>query len=319
MKGVTLRQLRAFSLLARTHSFARTAAALHVSPSAVSLQIKELELALGFALFARAGKRITITRTGELLLVDVNRALLALHDAEEMLRQLRGPANGVVSIGMVSNAKYFLPKLLARFHSVHPEIDLRLTVCNREQLLQRLAALELDLVIMGTPPDEYAEDAEPFATQPLGIVASPQHPLASEASIPIAALANQAFVVRELGSGTRAAMERLFREARISPPSAIEIASNETIKQFVAANMGLAFLSLNTAALELQAGLLVALKVEGLPIVRRWHIVHRREEPHAEAAGVLRRFIIQEGKAMTGAPPEQLDPPRARIRALTTA
>ena len=173
---------------------------------------------------------------------------------------------------------------------------------NREQLLQRLGAQELDLVVMGTPPEEYSDWAEPFATQPLGIVASPLHPLASRSSIPLIALADQPFVVRELGSGTRAAMERLFREARIAPPSAIEIASNETIKHFVAANMGLAFLSLNTAALELQAGLLVALQVVGLPIVRRWHVVRRGGTSAGQATETLRRFIIDHGDALPGLP-----------------
>jgi DNA-binding transcriptional LysR family regulator len=300
MKGVTLRQLRAFALLARTHSFARTAAALHVSPSAVSLQIKELERAVDVQLLERTGKQLTISRAGELLLVDVNRALAALDDAAHMLAQFRSPTNGVVTLGMVSSTKYFLPTLLARFHTVHPEIDVRLAVCNRAQLLRRLATLELDLVVMGTPPEEYASHAEPFASQSLGIVASPQHELAGRQQLPISALADQAFVVREPGSGTRAAMERLFREAQISPPSAIEVASNETIKHFVAANMGLAFLSLNTVTLELAAGVLTVLDVEGLPITRRWYLVHNPERPVGDAAETLRRFILQEPAEILG-------------------
>ena len=151
MQRATLRQLRAFSVVARQHSFSRAAAELHVTPSAVSLQIKELEHAVGVSLFGR-GKAASLTPAGELLLHDVNRALGALRDADEKLQRFRGRETGVVSIGMVSNAKYFLMRLLGSFHAAHPGVALRVSVGNREQLLRQLANREVDFVVTGSPP-----------------------------------------------------------------------------------------------------------------------------------------------------------------------
>jgi len=301
MRGVTLRQLRAFALVARHHSFVRAAGELHLTPSAVSMQIKELEQAVGMPLFGRDHKTVSITRAGELLLVDVNRALAALKDADDTLGRLRGRETGVVSIGVVSNAKYFMPRLLARFHAAHPGVELRLTVANREQLVRQLGSNDVNLAVMGTPPGELATQAEPFAPQPLGIIAAPEHELAQQRAIAVEALAQLEFVVREPGSGTRAAMDRFFQNAHVEPIRVMEMTSNETIKQAVMANMGLAFVSLHTAGLELRERLLVAIDVNGLPLVRNWHVVHLKSEPLTDAADSLRRFITEQGGALIAA------------------
>jgi DNA-binding transcriptional LysR family regulator len=296
MRSATLRQLRAFSLVARHRSFGRAAAELHLTPSAVSLQIKELEQCVGLPLFGRNGRAACLTPAGEALLGDVNRALLALKDADDTINRLRGRETGVVSIGMVSNSKYFLPRLLAGFHSLHPGIELRVSAGNREQLLRQLASNEVDFAIMGQPPVDLGAHSEALAPQPLGIIAAPDHRLVEEREIPVSALARQGFVVRETGSGTRAAMDRFFQEARIAPPQVIELSSNESIKQAVIGNMGLAFLSLHTAGLELQAGALAALDVIGLPMMRSWHVVRLESAPPlSDASESLRRYIVEFG------------------------
>jgi DNA-binding transcriptional LysR family regulator len=295
MRGATLRQLRAFSLIARHHSFARAAAELHLSASAVSLQIKELEHSVGLPLFGRNGRASCLTPAGEILLADVNRALRALKDGEDALNRLRGRETGVVSVGMVSNAKYFLPRLLASFHSAHPGVELRVTAGNREQLLRHLANGEVDFAIMGQPPRDLGARSEPLGPQPLGIIAAPEHRLAGQRAIAATALATQEFIVREAGSGTRAAMDRFFHEAHISPPQVIELPSNESIKQAVLGNMGIAFISLHTAGLELQTGMLEVLDVVGLPLIRSWYLVRLENSPLPDAAESLRRFIGELG------------------------
>jgi len=298
MRGASLRQLRAFSAVARHHSFVRAAAELHLTPSAISLQIKELEQTIGLSLFGRSGRAAALTRAGELLLVDVSRALLALKDADETLMRLRGAETGLVSIGIVSNANYFMPRLLARFHSAHPGVQLRVVVANRDQLQRQLCNHEVDLVIMGEPPIDVETRFDPLAPQPFGILASPEDGLAARRAIPAAELAARPFLVRETGSGTRAAMDQFFRDVNITPPRVMELTSNETIKQAVMANMGLAFLSFHTAAIELQAGSLVALDVVGLPLMRRWHVVSLNETPLSEAAESLRSFIVALGAGL---------------------
>jgi DNA-binding transcriptional LysR family regulator len=196
---------------------------------------------------------------------------------------------------MVSNAKYFMPHLLANFHAAHPGVELKVIVGNREQLVRQLCNGEADLAVMGAPPGDVETQAEPLAPQPLGILASPDHPLALQHGIPVCALAPYEFIVREPGSGTRAAMDRLFRDAGIEPRRAMELNSNEIIKQSVIANMGLAFLSFHTAGLELKSRLLIALDVLGLPMIRHWYVVKLGGDPLNPAAESMRRFLVQFG------------------------
>lgn len=298
MRGASLRQLRAFASVARHNSFVRAAGELHLTPSAVSLQIKELEQAVGLSLFGRSGRAASLTRAGELLLVDVNRALLALKDADDTLNRLRGAETGVICIGIVSNANYFMPRLLSRFHAAHPGVELRVSVGNREQLVRQLCSRDVELAIMGEPPADLETRHEPLAPQPFGILAAPEDPLAGQRAIPVSALAGRDFLVRETGSGTRAAMDQFFREANIAPPRVMELTSNETIKQSVIAHLGLAFLSFHTAGVELENRQLVVLDVVGLPLIRRWNVIARGGEPLADAAESLRRFIVEMGAGL---------------------
>ena len=298
MRGVTLKQLRAFAATARHLSFAKAADELHLTPPAVTMQVKELEAAIGLPLFDRGARTVALTTTGEYLLVYVRRILATLKEAEDAMARLKGAEAGRVTIGMVSTAKYFLPRLLAKFRVEHRGVEMALSVGNREQLVRQLRDGEVDLAVMGRPPKELDTRAEPFAAHPHGIVASPEHRLARRREIPLAMLSGEEFIVREPGSGTRAAMEHYFHEHHVTPLLVMEMASNETIKQAVIANMGLAFLSLHTCGLELQTGQLVLLDVTGLPLYRRWHIINLRGKPLSPAAEALRYFVLEHGEAL---------------------
>lgn len=297
MRNITLRQLRCFAACARLGSFARAAEELHLSPPAVSMQIKELEEQVGLPLFDRSGRSVSLTVTGEYLLVYVKKVLVTLKDAEDAVAKFRGLTAGRLTIGMVSTAEYFLPQLLARFRAEHPAVEIKLLVGNREQLVARLHDNEADLAVMGRPPKELATRAEPFAAHPQSVVAPPDHPLLRLGHAPASALANQPFIVREPGSGTRAAMQQFFDEHHIAPAFAMEMSSNETIKQAVMAGMGLAFLSLHTVGLELATGRLALPEIEDLPVVRRWYVVHTLSKTLSPIAEALRYFILEHGEA----------------------
>jgi DNA-binding transcriptional LysR family regulator len=298
MKNVTFRQLRVFTEVARNLSFARAAEALHLTPPAVTMQVKELESQVGLPLFARSGRSVSLTTAGEYFLVYAKRLLATLKDADDTMARFQRLETGVLTIGMVSTAKYFVPRLLARFREEHPGIDVKLQVSqNREQLVELLRANECDLVVMGRPPKELATRAEPFAAHPLVFVAPPDHPLLALGHPPLAALAPYPLIVREQGSGTRNAMERFFRDQRFEPRIGMEMPSNETIKQAVMAGMGLSFLSLHTIGLELRSGLMQILEVDGTPVMRSWNIVHMLSKVLSPAAEAFRYFIIEEGEA----------------------
>jgi LysR family transcriptional regulator, low CO2-responsive transcriptional regulator len=298
MRRVSLRQLRAFSEAARTQSFARAASALHVTQPAVSMQIRELESAVGLPLFERSGRAVRLTTSGEYFLVYTRRILATLKEAEDTIARLRGLKGGRVSIGMVGTAEHFLPRLLASFRSEHPAIETRLTVGNREQLVRALHDNEVDLAVMGRAPRELAARSEPFAMHPLAIIAPAGHPLSRGRRLSPDAVKDEPFIVREAGSGTRAAMEEFFTAHQLAPPVTMEMSGNETIKQAVRAGMGLAFLSLHTVANELKRGELCAPDIRGLPLVRRWHIVGLTARPLSPAVEAFRYFVLEEGEKL---------------------
>ena len=296
--NVTLRQLRVFTEVARRLSFARAAEALHLTPPAVSMQVKDLEAAVGLPLFEREGRQVALTTGGEYLLVYARRVLSALKDAEDAMARLKHVEAGRLDIGLVSTAKYFVPRLLARFREQHPGIELRLQVsANREQLLALMRGNEIDLAVMGRPPREMATRAEPFAAHPQVFVAPPGHALTRVGSVAPSELEGVPFIVREPGSGTRKHMEDFFEAQHIAPRIAMEMPSNESIKQAVMAGMGLSFLSLHTVGLELRSGLLAIVPVEGTPIVRTWNVVHLAGKTLSPAAEALRYFILEHGEA----------------------
>jgi LysR family transcriptional regulator, low CO2-responsive transcriptional regulator len=297
MKGVTLRQMRVFSAVARHLSFGKAAEELHLTPPAISMQIKELEEQVGLPLFDRGGRSVTLTVTGEYLLVYVRKILATLKDAEDAVARLSGLQTGRLTIGMVSTAKYFVPRLMARFRAEHPGIEVRLAIGgNREQLVALLQANEVDLAIMGRPPRELATRAEPFAVHPHVIVTPPDHPLVKAGHAAASALADYEFLIREEGSGTRAAMEKFFADHRLAPRVAMEMTSNETIKQAVMAGMGISFLSLHTIGLELKAGLIAVPDIEGLPLAKRWYIVNTLAKTLSPAAEAFRYFMLEEAE-----------------------
>jgi DNA-binding transcriptional LysR family regulator len=301
MKNATFRQLRVFSEVARHLSFSKAAQALHLTPPAVTMQVKELEGHVGMPLFDRKGRQVALTTPGEYMLVYARKMLATLKDAEDAAARLQHLEVGQLTIGMVSTAEYFLPRLLAEFRREHEGIDMRLAVGNREQLVKMLQANEVDIAIMGRPPKELATRAEPFAAHPHVFVAATDHPLLRTDALSIESLRPYGFVMREQGSGTRAALETFFQAARFEPKITMELASNETIKQAVMAGMGLSFLSLHTLGLELDNKLIAILEVDGSPVVRSWNVVHTLSKLLSPAAEAFRYFMLERAEEFLAA------------------
>ena len=296
MKNATFRQLRVFNAVARHLSFAKAAETLHVSAPAITMQIKELEAEVGMSLFERQGRKVSLTTSGEYMLVYARKMLALLKDAEDAAARLQRIETGKLTIGMVDTTTYFIPALLRKFLNEHEGIELVLKVGNRLELIQWLQNSEVDIAIMGSPPSEFPTRAEPFAANPLVFVASPDHALSGESGLKAEDLRQQSFIVREQGSGTRSAMEAFFSQARFLPRFSMELNSNDAIKQAVKANLGLSFLSLHTIGLELQAKQLSILDVRGSPVVRAWHVVHALSKLLSPAAEAFRYFVLEHGE-----------------------
>lgn len=300
MLHVTLRQLQVFESAARHLSFSRAAKELHLSQPGVSMQIKQLEDSVGSRLFEQMGKKLFLTEVGKEVLRVSQAIAQQLVDLEDTLDDLRGLKQGELTVGVVSTVSYFAIRLISQFRQEHPEVHITLNVVNRETLLAQLANNEVDLALMGQPPTGHDLESTPFMENPLVVIAPYTHPLAKKKSIPLTRIAEEDFVARETGSGTRNATEAFFQSHGLVLKAAMEMNKNEAIKQAVEAGLGLGVVSRHTVTLELAARRLVALDVEGFPIKRQWHLVHRQNKHFSQAAGAFAEFVLTQAPKTAG-------------------
>ncbi len=297
MRHVTIRQLEIFGEAARLLSFARVAERMNLSPAAVSFQIRQIEQRAGCALFERIGKKARLTEAGVALEVYARLVMQAVNDADQAMQAIRQHGGGRATIGLVTTAKYVVPHMLARFQAGEPHVAISLKDGNRAQVIEMILNGDVDLAIMGQPPEGADVVAEAFAEHPSVVVAAPSHRLVGR-RLRAADLAGEPFVAREDGSGTRALMSRFFPAMGFEPRIGMVSSSNETIKQAVMAGMGLALISRHTIGMELGLGRIAMLDVEGFPLMRSWFVVHRRAMPQLPVHGRLRAFLIAHGAAI---------------------
>lgn len=295
---ITLRQLQVFEAAARLGGYTRAAEALHLSQPAVSMQIRQLEGQAGMPLFDQIGKKLHLTDAGRTLYSHAQSILAQVHEAQLELEEMRGVRRGQLNITIASTANYFAPRLLAAFCQRHPEVKVSLDVSNREHILELLHETDKDLAIMGRPPEPSDLVAHPFMENPLVVIAAPSHPLAQASGIPLARLNQETFISREIGSGTRIAVERFFEEAGTRLTTAMEMSSNEAIKQAVQAGLGLGVVSVHTLEMELALERLVILDVQGFPILRHWYVVHRQGKRFSSVAQAFLNFVMDEAEQL---------------------
>lgn len=281
---LTLQQMKLFEAVARHHSFTRAAEELHLTQPAVSIQLKRLEENAGAPLFEHIGKRLFLTPSGREMYAACQDVLGRLRELDDALDEIRDTVKGPLQIAVVTSAKYFIPHLLGSFVAEHPDVVPRLTVTNRARVMERLSDNRDDFVIMGQVPAEMDLAVYPCMDNPLVIAANPHHPLAGAKAISLERLAAERFLVREPGSGTRIALERLFAENSLAIQPYMELGSTEAIKQAVMAGLGLSILPLTCMELELVTGRLVVLDVQGFPLLRRWNVAHLKGKTLSKVA-----------------------------------
>ena len=296
--NVTFRQLSLFESVARNLSFTRAAEELHLSQPAVSMQIRQLEDSIGLPLFEKLGKQVSLTEVGREVYHYSQGINRYLSEMEEVLESLKGLSRGHLHVAVASTVNYFAPRLMAAFHKAYPGIDLELDVANRERLIQLLVANSVDMVLMGQPPDNVEVESEAFMQNPLVVVAPPNHPLSGEVRIPLERLAQEIFVMREPGSGTRLAMERFFQKHRLTIRQGMQMTRNEAIKQAVRAGLGLGIVSAHTIELELETGRLTTLDVAGFPIERQWYLVYRKRKRMSPPSRAFRDFVLNQAQTV---------------------
>lgn len=294
MHTLNLHQLYTFQVVAKHCSFVRAAEELHFSQPAVSSQIRHLEKSLGVKLFDQIGRKTHLTQAGEELYLYSKKIFSVIDETMEIIEALRSPHYGRLSVGADTTVgSYVIPGLLGKFRQIYPAVEISLEVLNRAALVEALVSNRIDMAVMGKVPDELPVEIEPFAYNELVLIAAPTHRLAGGKNIPIEELAREHFLLREVGSGTRAALENALQEAGIPLQVSMQVGNNSAIKQGVAAGLGIALISRVALDMELETNRLVILDVEGFPIVRQWRLVHLKDKYLSATARAFKSFLLQ--------------------------
>lgn len=282
MSHATFRQLEVFEAIARLGSFTRASEELHLTQPTVSMQMKKLTDAVGLPLFEQVGRRIHLTEAGKELAIAAREIMQSLERCDMSIAEMRGLKKGKLRLAVVSTAKYFVPRILGEFLRQHPGVEVSLKVTNRQRVLERAADNLDDLYILSQPMGHIELVAKSFMENPLLVMAHPEHPLTHERNIPLQRIAQEPFLMREEGSGTRLSVEQIFGSQGLKPNIRMELGSNEAIKQAIIGGLGISILSRHTLGTD-GMGEPAVLDVAGFPVINQWHIGH----PHGKQLSVV--------------------------------
>ena len=294
IRRISIRQLQVFDAVSRLGSFTRAAEELYLSQPTVSMQIKKLERDIGLPLVEQVSRKLSLTEPGKALLAAARDVLATLERFEMEVEDQKGLRTGRLHFAVVSTANYFAPRLLGQFRQHYPGIQVTLEVTNREHILERMLSNSDDIYLIGKPPNSTELEFQPYLPNPMVVVAPVDHRFAKQPTISLRALSDEPFILREQGSGTRIAVERIFAEAGLELKIGMELGNNESIKQGITSGLGIAVLSLHTLTSG-DMNELTVLDVEGFPISWQWFIGHPRGKRLSLAAKTFIEFMYRQG------------------------
>ena len=272
--NVTFRQLKLFLALAETGSVSGAARAMHVTQPTASMQLKEVTQAVGVPLYEVISKKVHLTEMGRELAQTAREMVQTWEAFEQGVDSVKGLARGKLKVAVVSTAKYFMPRLIGSFCKKYPEIDVSLEILNRDGVVQRMRDNLDDLYIMSQPPRDLDLNDEIFMANPLVLVAAARSALVKQSGVLLADLAEQRFILRENGSGTRMGVDQYFKKNKFHPDIRMELGSNEAVKEAVAGGLGIGIVSRHSLHGQQKEHGVAVVNVKGFPILSNWHIVH---------------------------------------------
>ena len=293
----SLRQLRAFATLARTASFTRAAAELHVSQPALTVQVRELESALGLKLFDRNTRRVRLTAIGRELLPVFERVLGDIRAVAENARELAAGDRGTVLVAALpSLCSRLIPAAIARLKRTHPGVTVKLhdTVALRILAAVRSEEADIGIASFGTLGREF--ETTPLVEDRMVAVMPRRHPLAAKASISMREAAAHPLVLMDTQSSVRALVEAALREGAVTVSPAYEVTYMSTAVGMVQAGLGVAILPATALELGLATGL-VTRPIRGAAMRRPIVIARKAGRSLAPAA----RIFIDELRAAVAA------------------
>lgn len=291
----TLRQLEILLSVYNEGSITAASKALFLTQPTVSMQLKKLAEAVDAPLYDQVGRKLIFTQAGLEVVKTAREVLDSINHLEMKLADMRGLKAGTLKLAVVTTAKYFIPHLLGEFLQHYPDIDVDFKVGNRQQIIDRMAEGEDDFYVFSHPPKQDNLSLLEFLPNPLVAIAEEGHPLAQQKKIPLETFTQQPFLIRELGSGTRHAIERHFEQLGVSPNVRMTIESNEAIKHSVMSGLGVSILSSHTLAFDGSVGL-AKLDVEHLPVNTRWYLASLKSRQPSIVARTFLDYVEKHGR-----------------------
>lgn len=270
-------QLAVFVTVAEKQNFSRAAEELHMTQPAVSQYIQALERAMGTKLLERTNKYVHLNKAGEIVYHHAKEILGLYGKMHYLIDDLTNNPNGLLSIGAsYSFGEYVLPHLIADMQEKYPQIKPAITIGNTKEIAELVLGHQLDIGIVEGQYKEKNLKIEPFAVDKMSIIASPKNRLSHiEGEVSIADIEKETWIVRENGSGTREATEKLFKQFNIAPQKILEFGSTQLIKESVEAGIGISLLSDWVIQKEREHGSLAVIDVKGISLTREFSVVLR--------------------------------------------
>jgi len=282
---VDIRGLEVFLSVAKHLNYTRAGEELNLSQPSVSIRIKQLENELGMKLFEQLGKKVALTDAGLLLVSHARRVIAAIQDAKQALEELQGLERGSLRIGASTTpGMYLIPQIIARFKERYPKIEVHLGIKDTKQVEEGVIRNEFDFGFVGGHLVGDAVEVLAWVTDQLALVVGPKHPLAKKKSIKAEDLRKEKFILRELGSATRATIVSHLEKVTLAVQPVMEMENPESVKKAVQSGLGVAFISKFAVEAELKAKSLIAVSVRGLDIRRELKIVYRKDKHLGRAA-----------------------------------
>ncbi len=290
---MNLNQLRAFVTVADKGSFSVTAKVLGVSQPAVTLQIQSLEDSLGVELLDRQTRKVRLTDPGQVFYPVARQVLSRLETAQQQLEELSQQVKGRLVVGgSTIPGQHILPRILGLFKQRYPDVSVALEVADTRAIVDKITDREIDVGLIGAPVKKEHLISRELTADELVMVVPADHPLARKRKIPLTALSQHDFILREAGSGTRQATQEFLRShgmglerLRVS----MELGSSEAVVSAVEAGLGISIVSRWAAEKALALGRVKIAKVEGLPLLRPLYLVYQ-EHPRGKVAKVFVEF-----------------------------
>ena len=296
---MNLRQLEAFYIVAKRKSFTHAAEELNVTQPAVSIQVKSLEKSLNLNLIQRVGKRVQLNEAGELLYQYAEKIFNLVSDADEKMGDFKKLMRGTLQIGATKNyARYIMPSLLSEFQRRYPRVKVILDEGNSEDMARSVLEMKNELAFIAQINLDQKIKSIFFSTVEFVLAASPEHRFSQRKSISLRDLNEEPVILREKGSGLRAAILRKFHEYGIWPSVIIEASSLDFIVGYVEQNKGVSFMFEPDIKEELEKGILKVIPIDEGNIILFTDIISYNEKSLSPPAEAFLKMVGELGGQM---------------------